>query len=249
MYAKFVQRLIQIYTGVYSISKVLNTDTSLEENKRVVKMVEMIIEHHVANKTKFKRKLSSKIRGVAELRSECEKSSECRALIGGDAEIANIAKLLDYMFFAFKTFLSQLKEAINEFDDPKVKLATNFAIVKNIDLVFYFLFLNTSVIPIVSPEEFHKVMNIDGDKEFMLINKCKTVLRKYSNDFYICDFNPKLDYTSLSPSKTFFDRAHDYLQWKKASSPLRTLFSDNIPVNSPRAALILTAIIVSLRNK
>lgn len=242
MYKTFIKRLVVVYTNLFSLQEM-----RLEENANVIKMIKMIIKYHVDKNTKFKPLKSSKIKGIDAITVECENYNECEKIIG-KKNINNISILMDYMFFSLKTFWTQIKKAIDDFDDIKIKKATEFTILKNVDLLFYFLFLNTSVIPIVAPEEFHKVLNIDGDKEFMLINKCKTVLRKYSNDFYICDFNPKLDYTQISPSKTFFDRAHDYLKWKKVSSPLKSLFSDNIPVNSPRAALILTSIIVTLRH-
>lgn len=218
----FAKELIDMNQGDYNIS-------FLENNENFKIMMVIITDSYLKNKTK----LDHVPKNVDQFRNLVVNES--------------IFVLYDYIFYKLKKILKRIKKVIDEMENRALAFGAVKTVIDNIDIILYIIFANTVIIPPEIVSTIIRTLNMIGPHENKLITHCKNVIRELSNEFYICDFNPKNEYPKNEKLDSFISKLSNFVETKRRSASLPYVENNNIPIDSPYAVLLLTSIIMYLR--
>ena len=164
-------------------------------------------------------------------------------------DTVKLVQCLELIFSGLHKFLKEAKKGIDSNEDTSFASALRSLIKNDIAVVGYILYYNTKVIPVGADlhTNLMKSLGIRKDVEDSVIDQCKNIIRKHNNEYYICDYNFNID--SKGNADTFLNNLNKFIQKKKiiakrgSTSNLLSFVSDNIPVTSPYAIMILASII------
>lgn len=255
-------KLIKVYQSHFQLKKYFYkededdkkhvTSVLCEKNNTFIEMLRHLCDYHMRNKTDFSKIVPEFEPGYALVDAELKKES-----IYNPLNIIIIAKLMEIVFIGLKYMLKALRKALDSTKDSMLKHSLNMLVVNDICIILYLLLLDTEYMPPELKSDIQPLLKINPENEENILSKCKTIIRRSSigKEIYICDFNPKIDLnqnkdTGSSPVQIF----SEYIERKtklvtKSSNKLMSLISDNIPVSSPYAVLILIAMIKTLRSR
>ncbi len=222
----------------------------VEKNKGFLDLIQTIIDYHNKHDTDLTTYVPEYEGGYNIVESMYKSDA-----VFDYYKVIRVTAILDIIFSSLMYILKSLREAIDNMEESQLKNVVDNMIVSDIDIIAYIMLQGTTIIPGELLDELRAKMNIVTEAEERIIRKCKTIIRKGSigNSYYICDFNPKLDMSkACSTTNGFLCNAQAFIERKKklvteSSNKLVSLVSDNIPVKSPYAVMLLLAMIKALR--
>ncbi len=219
----FAKELSEMNIGEHRISL-------LERNENFKIMMVLITDAFLKNKTKLDHIPKKEM-------------AQYKDLVAND----DVFVLYDYVFYKLKKILKRIKKVIDEMENRQLAQGAIKTILDNMDIILYITFVNTIIIPPEIVSTIITTLNMIGTNENKLITHCKNVIRELSNEFYICDFNPKNEYPKNERLDSFISKISNFVETKRRNASLPYVENNNVPIDSPYAVLLLTSIIIYLR--